>query len=39
MHTQIINKENKTLSITHIHRDLPWKPNWENQQPVLEMHL
>jgi hypothetical protein len=38
MHTQILNTEKKTIAITHIHKYLPWKPNQENQQPVLEMH-
>jgi hypothetical protein len=39
MHTHILNTKKKTIAITHIHRDLPWKSNRENEQPVLESHL
>jgi hypothetical protein len=32
--TQILKTENKTIAIAQIHRDLPWKPKPENQQPI-----
>jgi len=39
MHIQILEKiENNTIVITHIHKDLPWKPKPGKPTTYLELY-